>query len=509
MADHSSSSTDLDLSSDIEKGSRDAFSARDDQGAFGSVRNRGEDDICRHTTRNSNTQPVPGMTEKAEDAVDEESSEDGESTAEQRGRLSAIVTRALSRTTSRSSWNPGPPPDGGLQAWTAVLCVHLVIMNTWGYINSFGVFQTYYTSALSLPPSTISWIGSVQVFLLFFIGTFTGRLTDAGYFREVFFLGSAFQILGIFATSACTEYWQFFLAQGVCMGLGNGCLFCPAMATVSTYFSTRRSLAIGLAACGSVTGGLVYPSMVRQLLPSVGFPWTIRAMGFIQLAGLVVSNVFLKTRIPPRRSGAIVDWAAFKDLDYTFYAAGSFFCFMGVYFAFYYVASFSRDIIGMTYTDSLNLLLVLNGVGAVGRIVPNHYADRLGAINVFVPVALVAGVCQLAWIAVDSPAGLYVWACFYGIAAGGIQSLFPAGLSSLTTDLRRAGVRMGMVFTINSFATLTGPPVAGAIISATEGGRYYGAQAFAGCVLLVGTGFMAAARVAKTRRVGGGWRARV
>jgi hypothetical protein len=62
---------------------------------------------------------------------------------------------------------------------------HLVIMNTWGFINSFGVFQAYYVTALDRPPSDISWVGSVQVFLLFFIGTFTGRLTDAGYFRFV------------------------------------------------------------------------------------------------------------------------------------------------------------------------------------------------------------------------------------------------------------------------------------------------------------------------------------
>lgn len=193
-----------------------------------------------------------------------------------------------------------------------------------GYINSFGVFQSYYTQAFDLPPSTISWIGSIQVFLLFFVGTFTGRLTDAGYFRPVFLLGSVFQVLGIFSSSFCTQYWQLFLAQGICIGLGNSCLFCPAMTTVSTYFDKKRMLAIGIVACGSSTGGLIFPAMVRQLLPTVGFPWTIRAIGFVQLVGLLVANLFLKTRIPPRRTGEIVDWAAFKELEYTFYAMGSF-----------------------------------------------------------------------------------------------------------------------------------------------------------------------------------------
>lgn len=132
------------------------------------------------------------------------------------------------------------------------------------------------------------------------------------------------QMLGIFTNSVCTEYWQLFLAQGVCMGIGSGCLFCPAMATVSTYFSTKRGIAIGMTACGSATGGLVFPAMARQLLPTVGFGWTVRAIGFVQLVGLVIANLGLKTRVPPRRSGALVEWAAFKELEYTFYAAGSF-----------------------------------------------------------------------------------------------------------------------------------------------------------------------------------------
>lgn len=121
-----------------------------------------------------------------------------------------------------------------------------------------------------------------------------------------------------------TQYWQLFLAQGVCMGVGNGCLFCPAMATVSTYFRDRRSLAIGMTACGSATGGLVFPAMARQLLPTVGFGWTIRAIGFVQLAGLGAASCGLRTRVPPRKSGALVEWAAFRELEYTFYAAGSF-----------------------------------------------------------------------------------------------------------------------------------------------------------------------------------------
>lgn len=189
--------------------------------------------------------------------------------------------------------------------------------------------------------------------------------------------------------------------------------------------------------------------------------------------------------------------------------------FLGLYFAFYYIASFSRDIIGMDYTSSLNLLLVINGVGIPGRVIPNHLADRYGTINMLMPAAGAAGICVFCWMAVKSTPGLYVWCCFYGITAGSIQSLFPAGLSSLTTDLRKAGVRMGMIFTIVSFATLAGPPIAGAIITAS-GGKYYGAQAFAGAALMLGMVLMAAARAVKVKRLmreagvtGWGWHVKV
>ncbi|KAF5010066.1 hypothetical protein FDECE_3784 [Fusarium decemcellulare] len=233
----------------------------------------------------------------------------------------AELDRAVSRASSATI---GPPPDGGFAAWMSVAAGHLVIMNTWGVVNSFGVFQTYYTTALNRAPSDISWIGSIQAFLLFFVGTFTGRLTDAGYFRSVMIVGMAFAVLGIFATSVSTSYWQIFLAQGVSTGLGNGFLFCPSVAVISSYFQKKRSLAIGIVACGSVTGGLVYPSMMRELLPKIGFGWTVRAIGFLQAATLTIAIACLKARVPPRKTGQLIEWAAFKELEYSFYTIGTF-----------------------------------------------------------------------------------------------------------------------------------------------------------------------------------------
>ncbi|KAK1969552.1 major facilitator superfamily transporter [Colletotrichum sublineola] len=468
--------------SDLEKSGSDGAKGNGPSFVLRTETSTSDDDRSR-VAQGANTDPSPDVNHGPDNA--------------------SIGGRVLSQATSRSSTTPSPPPDGGVAAWMAIFSAHLVIMNTWGIVNSFGVFQSYYTTLLSRPPSDIAWIGSFEVFFLFFISTFSGRLTDAGYFRPLFIAGFLLVSLGMIATSFCTRYWQFFLAQGICLGLGNGLLFCPALSTASTYFDKRRGLALGFVSIGSSSGGLIYPTMVRQLLPSIGFGWTIRSIAFVQMGTLVVAFMFLRPRVKPRKTGSIVEWAAFKELEYTFYAIGSFLNYLGVFFAFYYLASYTRDIIGLNYNSSLNLLLVLNGVGVPGRLLPGYIADRIGSINTLIPMSLVSGLLMYCWVAVSSTAGLYAWTPFYGLAASGIQSLFPAALSQLTSDPRKQGTRMGMTFTIVSFAVLTGPPIAGAIISA-EDGKYIGAQVYAGTCLLAGMCCWVAARMVKTRKAGGG-----
>lgn len=101
----------------------------------------------------------------------------------------------------------------------------------------------------------------------------------------------------------------------------------------------------------------------------------------------------------------------------------------------------------MSYTESINLLITMNGVGTLARILPNHLADRyFGPLNTLIVAVLVSSAIIYAWIGVNDRGGLYAWAVMYGIFGAAVQSLFPATLASLTTDLRKAGVRMGMIF---------------------------------------------------------------
>ena len=148
-------------------------------------------------------------------------------------------------------------PNGGFVAWFQVIGSFFLFFNCWGIVNTFGVFQTFYERDLLYSKqsnSNISWIGSIQAFLLVFVGVVTGPLFDWGYFRYLIFTGSFLVVFGMMMTSICKEYWQLMLAQGIVVGVGHGCLFVPSVAILPSYFSTRKAFAQGLAASGSSLG---------------------------------------------------------------------------------------------------------------------------------------------------------------------------------------------------------------------------------------------------------------
>jgi MFS family permease len=121
-------------------------------------------------------------------------------------------------------------------------------------------------------------------------------------------------------------------------------------------------------------------------------------------------------------------------------------------------------------------------------------------MNLMIPLSLIAGLILLAWAGVTNHSGILVFDVFYGVFMAAAQGMLPPSLGSLTSDLSKMGVRIGMVFSILGFAILIGNPLAGALIS-VDGGKYLYAQMYAGSALVLGVVFLAAARAVVT-----GWK---
>lgn len=123
-------------------------------------------------------------------------------------------------------------------------------------MTSFGLYQTYYEESLlqTSSASAISWIGSVQGFLLMLGGPVSGVIFDAGHLRFLLVAGCTMIVTGLMLTSIAKEYWQVLLAQAILVGLGGSLLNVPSIAVSATYFRRKRSLAQGIGASGSSIG---------------------------------------------------------------------------------------------------------------------------------------------------------------------------------------------------------------------------------------------------------------
>jgi MFS family permease len=102
---------------------------------------------------------------------------------------------------------------------------------SFGWINCIGVFQEYYQThqLKAYPSSTISWISSLEAFMMFSGGPIVGRLYDEHGPSQILLVGSFLHVFGLMMTSLCTEYYQFVLAQGICSPVGSSMVFYAGM----------------------------------------------------------------------------------------------------------------------------------------------------------------------------------------------------------------------------------------------------------------------------------------
>lgn len=389
-----------------------------------------------------------------------------------------------------------PPPDGGFQAWLQVTAAFLLYWNSLGLLNGFGAFQTYYKQDLlsNQNASAISWVGSVQVFLLMAGGFFFGPLFDLGYARSMLVTGTFLLVLGFMMASLATEYYQILLAQGFCVGIGTGCLYIPAITLVPSYFSTKRALAMGVASIGSSLGAALYPLMFERLQPRIGYPWAMRTIGFVALLLCSVATAVAKPRLKraPVGSGPSASrWslaglrqlahdAQLLDPRYVIQCVAIFFSNLGFFQPLYYLQSYAMTH-GTPASLAQYLLVILNLTAIPGRLIPSVIADKYGVIATFLVICVITAAVDFYWISVQNQAGNLAFSVLYGFFSSSVVTLAPVVLSSITNDLSTLGTRLGCVAVLKGISSLIGPPIAGAILDAS--GSYLGVQLFTGVAM--------------------------
>ncbi|KAF5360004.1 hypothetical protein D9758_007617 [Tetrapyrgos nigripes] len=410
---------------------------------------------------------------------------------------------------------PAPPesagsssdfPEGGLQAWLTVLGGWMITFVTAGCMQSFGVYQNYYTlvSLTDHPPSDISWIGSLQGGLMFGLPIISGQLFDKGYFRHLIGYGSLLQVFSSFMLSLVQphHYYQNFLAQGVGSGIAFGMMFMPALSIPSHYFRKRRALAMGIVLSGGSVGSTIYPILLNKLFndPSVGFAWGVRAQSFIELGFLAFANLVMRTRLPPRAKKNIDMLGIVTDWGYVLTGLGSFLIFWGLFVPYFYLQLFAAK-----HNMPANIvtygITVLNALGILGRMLPNFFADIFGSFNATIAMSAICGGLVFALLGATKPEGYVPFAVLYGFTSGGFSSLIGPVAASYSRDVNEVGTRMGLVTFVSSFALLTGSPISGALLAAPEY-LWWRPVVFSGVTMLSGSVLLLIARMRMAEKRG-------
>ncbi|KAI0442328.1 major facilitator superfamily domain-containing protein [Xylaria telfairii] len=388
-------------------------------------------------------------------------------------------------------------PDGGLRAWLCIAGGFCTVFASSGWLNCIGVFQDYYqTHQLSAySPSTVAWIPATESFVLFFLGTISGKLADDYGPRWPLLFGSLLHVYGLMMLSLSNKYYQIFLSQSIASAIGIGFLFCPTIVAAATWFNKYRALAFGIIITGSSVGGVVLPILVTYLLEEFGFGWAMRIIGFFVLGLLIFGNLAIKSRLPPiKKPWLLKEYIApFWEVPFLLLAIGTFFFFLGCFLPFTFIVVEAKEV-GVPANLTNYLIPIICAAAIFGRTFPAHLGDVYGVFNICIISTIFSGVISLTlWLPATSTAPIVTFAALYGFASGLTLVLMPALVASIS-DIRNLGFRVGTLYAFSSFGGLFGSPIAGAIVSAQHG-SYFGLKIFCGLTFMISGVFILMSRI--------------
>ena len=312
------------------------------------------------------------------------------------------VGKDIHQTPDRESPSSSPPSASseptwpkGWRPWTSLFGCFLLMWNSWGLINAYGTFESYYQQHLLPGRDLHLWnmVGSTQSFMILSFSFVVGRICDAGHSKALMITGSLLVTVGMFLLSVVNghgtegegNYGLIWFTQGFVQGLGMSCFFVTSstgnyessrkmrcrqlthsVAVAATWFVNKKPTAIGIVASGASIGvkcshsgiialltftsaGLVYPTMTTFTIKYLGFNNAIRAIaGLIGCTCLI--SVLLAVPNPAHEFHSPEKWLnvrvwvdprAFRHPPFCWLTASISFMFLGFYAIFFNIEGVS------------------------------------------------------------------------------------------------------------------------------------------------------------------------
>jgi len=478
---------------------------------------------------------------------------------------SNVPTHKEAESPSSIAVSDEPTWPSGWRPYASLFGGFLLMFNSWGIVNAYGTYASYYDQHL-LPGRDIlllNLVGSTQSFVVLALSAFVGRFLDAGHSRQLIGTGTVLVSLGTFLLSVVNgqgrynqgNYGLIWLTQGFISGLGMACFFVSSSqgeftrrgrcvlsmltreAVVSTWFKKKKGFAIGVVASGASIAGLVYPMMTKFLITEVGFNDAVRYVGVVVAVTSVIAVLVARPnpahplRKPETwlRVSVYVDTHAFQNASFVWLCAAISILFFGFYAVFFNLEEWAAST-GLGYRDEVPggvdiglpqevpedairtfyLLSIMNGASTIGRLGSSYLCDHFGALNVHATVTLIASLLiLLLWTMVETVAGAIAFVVCFGVFSGAVIGLPPASVAYILGPVPAAQAKLGqwtgMLYSTSAVFALTGPVIAGYLI--TEHGNFLTVQCWSGACLLLSACCMAIAIFYRRRSSAREWMA--
>lgn len=276
--------------------------------------------------------------------------------------------------------------------------------------QSYGVFLAHYLTNSTFSTSSrllFAYVGGLSISQALLISPLATLSISRLGTRPTLLIGVFFQTVALIAASFTKTIWQLFLSQGVCFGWGMGFLFVASVGIVPQWFTTRRSLANGIAASGSGFGGLIYSLASNRLIHTVGLGWAFRVLGLVTFAVNTICALLLRDRNKQVGSRVLAFHVSLlRRADVWLLLGFGVFSMLG-YVALLFSLPHYAERIGLSSKQGSVVGALLNLSQGLGRSPIGWLSDVFGRINTAAVMSSIAAALALF---------VWVWAKTYGVS---------------------------------------------------------------------------------------------
>ena len=191
------------------------------------------------------------------------------------------------------------PPDGGW-GWVVVFASFFISVVADGVAFSFGTIYVELIKHFGASKSRTAWVGSLFFSMPLLAGPVASALTDRYGCRLVTIASGVIASIG-FLLSSYVQSLELLYVTFSLSGCGLALSYVTGIVIVAHYFEKRRSLATGLAVCGTGIGTFLFPPLTIYLLERFQWQGTLQIHALLFLVIIFCGFLMKDLNSPSRR----------------------------------------------------------------------------------------------------------------------------------------------------------------------------------------------------------------